>query len=137
MDYSDWRFCHTDGVEEMLVAKLSGEILRFAVLGAEERLRQISAEAQAIYQRFPQLRSRSRSGGGSAVVRGGNEGVSSGVDEGARGRKGAGGRSGRRRRTMSAEARKRISDAQKARWARQKAQKTGAGAGSARSSKKK
>jgi hypothetical protein len=120
------------------VAKQSSDILRFALIGAEERLRQISAEEQSIYRSFPQLRSRTRRSGAS-VASDGREGVSAGLDDSARELKESPGARGgrRRRRTMSAEARKRISDAQKARWARQKAAKATDGGVRARSSKKK
>jgi hypothetical protein len=132
------RLCHIDGLEEMVVAKQSREILRFALMGAEERLRQISAEAQAIHRNFPQLRSGKRPSNASFLSDGRNEVVSAGLGDGARERKeSSGGRGLRRRRTMSAEARRRISDAQKARWAKQKAEIANDGGIRARSSKKK
>ena len=89
----------------------------WALKGAEQRLLEIAEEAARIYAQFPELRDRAGSmpGGGrrprGAGGRGpGDRGVVDNV-----------GRPARRPRTMSAEARKRISDAQKARWARQKA----------------
>ena len=81
-------------------------------MGAEARLLQISEEAAAIYRAFPEL----RRGGGAGIARGRGRG---------RGRaKAAGAESGgetaqpRRKRRLSAAARKRISDAQKRRWAK-------------------
>lgn len=88
------------------MAKRQGNNLRrYAVVGAEQRLLELAEEAAGIFAMFPELRAPGR-------------GFMAG---------GQGGRAGnaaprrRRRRKMSAEARKRISDAQKARWARQKA----------------
>jgi hypothetical protein len=89
------------------VAKLqSNDLRRYAVLGAEQRLLTLAEEAEQIYRAFPELRKREvkeSSPRGRRKVR------------------------QRRRRTMSAEARKRISDAQKARWARQRGETAGAG----------
>lgn len=87
------------------------DVRKWAVIGAEQRLLQISEEAAAIYRAFPELR------------------------RGGRGRGAAGRRSApaadadasaapvRKRRRLSAAARKRISDAQKRRWAKQRAAK--------------
>jgi hypothetical protein len=80
------------------------DIRRWAMMGAEARLVQIAEETTAIHRAFPQL----RRGGGSSFAE-----PNAGMD-------GAAPRRRRRRRKLSAEARKRISDAQKARWARQK-----------------
>jgi hypothetical protein len=95
-----------------VVAKRSdGDLRRYAVVGAEHRLLEIAEEAGRIFQAFPELRARGR---GLDAVRGAS--ASAGAAPAAaepRGRR-------RRRRKMSAEARKRISDAQKARWAKQK-----------------
>jgi hypothetical protein len=69
-----------------------------ALVGARNRLTQIAAEASEIYKAFPKLRSHAMAFGkraGRAV-----QGVG-----------------GVKRRTMSAEARRRISEAQKGRWA--------------------
>ena len=88
-----------------LEAELNGSDLRgWAVKGAEQRLLEIAAEAEAVYGAFPELRARGRPGGNGGV----------------RGVTGAGGVRRRRRRRMSAEARAKISAAQKARWAKQK-----------------
>ena len=89
----------------------------YAVIGAEQRLLQIAEEARAIFKAFPELRAPNRGFG----ARGGGEspfpwGPQSGEGDGpSNGRKRK-----RRRRKMSAAARKRISEAQKARWAKLK-----------------
>jgi hypothetical protein len=83
------------------------DMRRYALAGAEQRLLELGVEAAHIFRTFPELRSRGR--GFDAI-----------------GEPGSGEKSGRtprrRRRTMSAEARKRISDAQKARWAKHRSQ---------------
>jgi hypothetical protein len=75
------------------------------MIGAEQRLAEIVNEQGAILAAFPELRERGKSAGATSF----NNGESQPPQ-----RK-------RRRFRMSAEARKRISDAQKARWAKQKA----------------
>jgi hypothetical protein len=92
------------------VAKRDNDLRRYAVVGAEQRLLEIAEEAAHIFQTFPELRARGR---GFDAVRGGRSNA-----EAQRLRTGAG--RVRRRRKMSAEARKRISEAQKARWAKQR-----------------
>ncbi len=82
------------------------DIRRWAVMGAQARLLQIAEEAAAIHRAFPELRQRGTRG------RQGRESAY---------REPQAGPARRRRQKMSAEARKRISDAQKARWAKQKA----------------
>lgn len=83
----------------------------WALKGAEQRLLEIGQEASAIYAAFPELRDQ----GNVAAGRRGpgrprkNETSANGTTA-----------PGRRKRTMSADARKRISEAQKARWAKQK-----------------
>jgi hypothetical protein len=97
------------------------ELRVWAKKGAEQRLVEIAEEAKAIFAAFPELRSHGRgfiSAGGAAAP----------AAE-PRGKEKQAGR--RRKRTMSAEARKRIGDAQRARWAKQKA--TGNAARSAES----
>ena len=90
-------------------SRRQGEGLReYAVVGAEHRLLEIAEEAARIFAVFPELRDPGR---GFMALGGSDSG---------RGRKGSG---GRKKRTMSAAARKRISQAQKARWARQRAGK--------------
>jgi len=136
----------------------SGDLRRYALLGAEARLLELGKEADSIYQAFPELRRRgTRSlpeAPSTAATRGGRrkrgrtmsdaqreevsarmkrywaqrrgataQGAESSAAEGkAAGRASKRGRkSGTRgRRKMSAAARKRISDAQKARWAKRK-----------------
>jgi hypothetical protein len=93
----------------VVAKKTDGDLRRYAVVGAEHRLLEIAEEAGRIFQAFPELRARGR---GLDAVRGASAGGGSAAPE-PRGRR-------RRRRKMSAEARKRISDAQKARWAKQK-----------------
>jgi hypothetical protein len=88
--------------KEISVAKRIEDLRRYALVGAEQRLIQIGNEARAILQAFPELRARGR----------GFEAKASDAQ--------AGGTMRRRRRKMSAEARKRISEAQKFRWAKQK-----------------
>jgi hypothetical protein len=99
-----------------LVAKLqSNDLRRYAVLGAEQRLLTLTEEAEQIYRAFPELRQRGPGEARMAAPRG---------------------KAGRRRRKMSAEARKRISDAQKARWARQRGETAAAGGSPAARKKK-
>ena len=94
------------------MAKRQGNNLRrYAVVGAEQRLLELAEEAAGIFAMFPELRAPGR--GFMAGGQGGRPGQAAGAPGAAVPR--------RRRRKMSAEARKRISDAQKARWARQRA----------------
>ena len=91
------------------MAKRVADNLRgYAVAGAEQRLVELSKEAERIFGLFPELRGR----GFLAAKRGGPKGSTSEAAP------------KRRRRKMSAEARNRISEAQKARWKKQKAGKT-------------
>ena len=93
------------------MAKRQGDNLRrYAVVGAEQRLLELAEEAAGIFAMFPELRAPGR--GFIATGQGGRRGPAAGSAPAPR---------RRRRRKMSADARKRISDAQKARWARQKA----------------
>ena len=109
------------------MAKLqSNDLRRYAVLGAEQRLLTLAEEAEQIYRAFPELRKR---GSGRGPAR-----SASRADAQAPAPQGRKGR--RRRRKMSAEARKRISDAQKARWARQRGETAAAGTGSSARKKK-
>ena len=90
----------------------------YAVIGAEQRLLQIAEEARAIFKAFPELRAPTR---GFGARRGGEspfpweKQAAEGGGAVGNGRRGKG---KRRRRKMSAAARKRISEAQKARWAK-------------------
>ena len=85
----------------------------WALKGAEQRLLEISEEAAAIYRAFPELRDgRVGSSGGRRPGRPRKDAETDATPTPPTRR--------RRKRTMSAEARRRISDAQKARWAKQK-----------------
>lgn len=124
------------------MARPTSELRRYAVIGAEQRLLQISAEAQAIYRTFPELRRRGRrvaataDGGVLSSAFDPGEHVPSPSEDGTRGRKGRGPGRPRKRRTMSADARRRISEAQKARWAKQKAENAAGTRGRAGKKKK-
>lgn len=89
-------------------------VKRWARMGAEVRLAELRQEITAILAAFPVLR---QGGGGQAVraarKRAGEAASRGGAPRAAKTRK---------RRRMSAEARKKISAAQKARWAKQKAE---------------
>jgi hypothetical protein len=86
------------------------EFLRLARVGAEERLANIQRELEAIYLRFPELRS-ARSAQTSnpytAGVRAAVSGVRAAVERAVT----------RRRARFSPEARRRIAEAQRKRWA--------------------
>jgi hypothetical protein len=99
-----------------MAKRQSDDFRRYAVVGAEQRLTELANEAAEIFRVFPEL---SAHGRGLDAVRPTTPARTSGSDSDDErpNRKG-----GRRRSKMSAEARKRISDAQKARWAKQKAQ---------------
>lgn len=84
--------------------KLSDEFRRYAVIGAEQRLLQIAQEAAVIFAAFPELRDR------GFMERSKSRNVAQAVVP-------------RKRRRMSAEARRRISEAQKARWAKRRKQR--------------
>ena len=88
----------------------------YAVIGAEQRLLQIAEEARAIFKAFPELRAPNRGFG----ARGGGESPFPWGPQSPDGAVGNGRKRKRRRRKMSAAARKRISEAQKARWAKLK-----------------
>ena len=85
------------------------DLRRYAVVGAEQRLLQLAEEAAQIFAIFPELRAPGR--GFMALQQGRRRDAGGGTD--ARPAK-------RRRRNLSPEARKRISDAQKRRWAKQR-----------------
>jgi len=89
-----------------MAKRLDSDLRKWALIGAERRLVELAEEAAAIHRAFPELRQR-----GPKTARGAEPGA-----------EGSGGRR-RKRRKMSAAARKRISMAQKARWAKQKAQR--------------
>ena len=89
----------------------------YAVIGAEQRLLQIAEEARAIFKAFPELRAPNRGFG----ARGGAESPFPWGKQAAEGHGPSNGQKRkRRRRKMSPAARKKISEAQKARWAKLK-----------------
>jgi len=96
------------------------ELRRFARAGAAGRIAEIQRELENIYRLFPELRTgRSASNPHTAGVRRAVAGVRRAVE----------GAVTRRRPKMSAEARKRIAEAQRKRWAEWKAQQDKAGKG--------
>jgi hypothetical protein len=95
-----------------MATKQKTDILKWARLGAASRLLELDEERNAILKAFPGLTSgsvRTRRGITARAVGAGSGSASAPV--------------ARKRRKMSAAARKRISDAQKKRWAAQKAGK--------------
>jgi len=78
------------------------QLRKWAVSGAEQRLVEIAAEAAAIYQAFPELRRGGRQASGGGRARAASRTATSAP---------------RAQRNLSPAARKRISDAQKRRWA--------------------
>jgi hypothetical protein len=88
------------------------DLKAWALIGAQQRLRELDQERAAILAAFPQLR---ESGG---AVEGRRRGRPSGA---ANAKTASAGRDRKRkRRRLSADARRRISEAVKARWARQR-----------------
>jgi hypothetical protein len=110
------------------MAKHSSHILEMARKGAEHRYRELKAEIASLLEHFPHLagslRGRRRKGGPPAGERASAAAPStaptSAVQASVATAETAEPRL-RKRRKMSAAARKKISDAQKARWAKQKA----------------
>lgn len=94
-----------------MATKQTADMLKWARLGAASRLRELDEERSAILKAFPGLRSAS----GPA-----RRGVTAKAADAA---SGSAAPIVRKRRKMSAAARKRISDAQRKRWAAQKAGK--------------
>jgi hypothetical protein len=88
------------------------DLRRYAVVGAEQRLLELAEEAAVIFAIFPELRAPGR----GFMAKSGRSSESARVPRAASTptRKS-------RRRKMSADARRRISEAQKARWAKRKA----------------
>jgi hypothetical protein len=84
------------------------DMRRYALVGAERRLVELGIEAAHIFRAFPELRGRGR--GFDAVTA-----PATGSTRSSRAPR-------RGTRKMSAEARQRISDAQKARWAKHRRQ---------------
>ena len=91
--------------------KHSSHIIDMALKGAEHKYEELKAEIAALVKHFPHLRTGGVARGMAAVSKGGRA-VMTAV---------AGGPTPKKRRKMSAKARKAISNAQKARWAKQKA----------------
>jgi hypothetical protein len=89
-----------------MAKRADNEMRQWALKGAEQRLFEIAQEAAAIHAAFPELREGRK--GGIASRRGAAMAVTSAAPTRRRGRK------------RSAEARKRMSEAQKARWAKRK-----------------
>ena len=92
----------------------SSHILHMALKGAEHKYAELKAEIAALIEHFPHLASRAGakvSHVAVALSKGGKAALATMT----------GGEPPKKRRTMSAKARKAISDAQKARWAKQKA----------------
>jgi hypothetical protein len=90
------------------MAKYSKSILELARRGAQHRYQELKAEMSNLVRQFPGI-----AGTGREVVRRGRRAVKAAAQE----------LQPRKRRKMSAKARKAISDAQKKRWAKQKAAK--------------
>jgi len=101
----------------MVAKRQVQEFRQWATLGAQQRLLQIQEEQAAIFRAFPELRRGTR---GRPPTRSGGGGGESETGSGTNATNPAGGRR-KRRRKISAEGRKRISEAQKARWAKQRA----------------
>jgi hypothetical protein len=93
-----------------VVAKHSSHILDLARKGAEHKYEELKAEIAALVKHFPHLATRA----GAAVSKRGKAAVAAVT-----------GSAPRKRRKLSAKARKAMSDAQKARWAKVKAGKKG------------
>jgi len=91
------------------------QMRRWAAIGAERRLVELAEEAALIYAAFPELRDRSQSPRPNTRAAGTANATELPSDQSA-----APSRRPRRRRRLSPEARKRISEAQKARWAKQR-----------------
>ena len=92
------------------------ELFRLARVGAEARLVSLQREIDVIYQRFPDLR--------RARPEQSQNPYTAGVRSAVAGVRGAVEGAVTRRRSLSPEARKRISEAQKRRWVNEKAQRS-------------
>lgn len=84
------------------------ELLRLARLGAEARLQELQVERQTIHAAFPDLRNGASTQASSSEASANGQGTVRAVTK-------------RRRPKMSTEARQRIGDAQRKRWAAWKA----------------
>jgi hypothetical protein len=98
------------------MAQYSSHILDMARKGAQHKYEELKAEIAALVKNFPHLAART----GGQIRRAATEGSKRGKAAVAAI---AGGSAPKKRRKMSAKARKAISDAQKARWAKSKASK--------------
>ena len=92
------------------MAKRNDDLRRWAIAGAEQRLVEIAAEAAAIHQTFPELRRRARASFGADPT--GGRSKQSNKD-----------RPTTRRRKMSAEARRAVSQRMKKYWADRRTKK--------------
>ena len=106
------------------MAKHSSTILELAARGARVRYDELQAELSSLVRRFPDLRR-----GAQEVIKRGRRAVDAAATELQRAPR-------RRRRKMSAAARAKISAAQKARWAKQKARDQVAGGDARKAGKK-
>lgn len=88
------------------------ELRAWAVKGAEQRLVELAAEAAAIHRAFPELREQGGGGGSRGTGRSSN-GAAPEAEAAA---------PSPRRRTISAEGRRRIAEAQRKRWAEHRQQ---------------
>ena len=88
------------------MAKHSANILELAARGAKHRYEELQAEIASLVKHFPSL-----SKGGHEIIARGRKAVVAAVKE----------LQPKKRRKMSAKARKAIGDAQRKRWAREKA----------------
>ena len=104
------------------MAKHSSSILELARRGAQHRYDELQEELASLVRHFPDL----RSGTGEIVKRGRRAVKAAAAELGLR-----------KRRKMSTAARAKISAAQRARWAKQKAESGGQGEGVARKAGKK
>lgn len=93
-----------------MAKRQKSDLRAYAVVGAEKRLLELAEEAAAIFAIFPELRAPGR----GFMAKGAGRGVAAADGDAVPTKR-------RRRRKMSADARRRISEAQKARWAKQKA----------------
>jgi hypothetical protein len=104
------------------MAKDSVSILELARRGAQHRYEELQTEIASLVRHFPDLRGRARE-----IVKRGRRAVKAAAGE----------LQPRKRRKMSAAARARISAAQRARWAKLKAENSGEGDGTGRKAGKK
>jgi len=104
---------------ERVAKRRQDGIRQWAALGAAQRLSQILEEQAAIYRAFPELRGARGKGRRGGITLAPEIGAASDAASGDAESEQTPRR--RRRRHLSPEARKRISDAQKARWAKHRA----------------